>query len=155
MDMGCGSQLPYGAASLEHFLNASRVLFPTNRNVFILTDDPKWVRAETRKYYLAHRQHHHFSRDTMKIFTLPARPNHRGGTYNSSIDFWASILLARQCQGQVNGFIGGSFTVPLLRIGVVGHRGSAAFEFIYKNMCFFHNNQFMKCPPLFSIDGPP
>ena len=65
--MGCGAQLPYGAASLEHFLNASRVLMPQNRNVFMLTDDSKWLKAEIKKYYALRRhQHQH---DTMHIFT--------------------------------------------------------------------------------------
>ena len=66
-DMGCGAQLPYGAATLEHFLNASRVLMPHNKNVFMLTDDPKWLKAEIKKYYALRRhQHQH---DTMHIFT--------------------------------------------------------------------------------------
>eukprot|EP00597_Dinobryon_sp_UTEXLB2267_P010756 CAMPEP_0170101536 /NCGR_PEP_ID=MMETSP0020_2-20130122/2312_1 /TAXON_ID=98059 /ORGANISM="Dinobryon sp., Strain UTEXLB2267" /LENGTH=286 /DNA_ID=CAMNT_0010324641 /DNA_START=650 /DNA_END=1508 /DNA_ORIENTATION=- len=107
-DMGCGAQLPYGAATLEHFLNASRVLMPHNRNVFMMTDDPKWLKAEVKKYYsLRRHQHHH---DTMHIFFPSVRPNHRGGTFNSSIDFWASIAIARQCQA------------------IVGHRGSAALN---------------------------
>eukprot|EP00597_Dinobryon_sp_UTEXLB2267_P019130 CAMPEP_0201114624 /NCGR_PEP_ID=MMETSP0812-20130820/78496_1 /ASSEMBLY_ACC=CAM_ASM_000668 /TAXON_ID=98059 /ORGANISM="Dinobryon sp., Strain UTEXLB2267" /LENGTH=361 /DNA_ID=CAMNT_0047378269 /DNA_START=149 /DNA_END=1234 /DNA_ORIENTATION=- len=131
-DMGCGAQLPYGAATLEHFLNASRVLMPHNRNVFMMTDDPKWLRAEVRKY---HSKHKHQA-DAMHIFFPPIRPNHRGDSYNASIDLWSSITLARQCQA------------------VVGHLGSAAFNFIYRNLCFYHDNQFLKCPPRFSIGGP-
>ena len=138
MDMGCNKKVPFGAASLEHFLNASRVLMPENRNVFIMTDDPKWLKTEARKYY-ATRRHHGGSRtsltDTMNIFTPTIRPNHRGGTFNSSIDFWASITMARQCQG------------------VVGHLGSAAFLVIYNNLCYFHDNRFFECPPLYNIAG--
>ena len=102
MDMGCNKKLPYGAASLEHFLNASRVLLPYNRNVFMMTDDPKWLKAEIRKYYAARKQGPKGAggQDTMHIFTPSIRPNHRGGTFNSSIDFWASVTIARQCQGK-------------------------------------------------------
>jgi len=135
MDMGCNKKLPYGAASLEHFLNASRVLIPHNRNVFMMTDDPKWLRTEIKKYYSQRRAQHQHSADTMHIFTPPIRPNHRGGTYNSSVDFWASISMARQCQA------------------VVGHLGSAAFVVIYNNLCYFHDNQFFNCPPLYNIAG--
>jgi hypothetical protein len=71
----------------------------------------------------------------MRIVTLPIRPNHRSGTFNSSVDFWASISISQQCQG------------------VVGHIGSAAFLVIYKALCHFHFHHFVHCPPLYSIAG--
>ena len=140
MNMGCNKKVPFGAASLEHFLNASRVLMPENRNVFMMTDDPKWLKSEVRKYYSTRRHHKSSSsvrggQDTFNIFTPAIRPNHRGGTFNSSIDFWASITMARQCQA------------------VVGHLGSAAFVVIYNNLCYFHDNRFFQCPPLYDIAG--
>jgi hypothetical protein len=52
-DMGCGAQLPYGAATLEHFLNASLVLMPHNRNIFMMTDDPKWLKAEVCPFFIS------------------------------------------------------------------------------------------------------
>ena len=69
----------------------------------MLTDDPKWLKAEIKKYYASNRKAHgsHAARNStiMNIFTPSIRPNHRGGTFNSSVDFWASIAVARQCQG--------------------------------------------------------
>eukprot|EP01036_Dinobryon_divergens_P025313 gene25313-33844_t len=80
MNMGCNKPMPFGAATLDHYLNASRLLLSGNRNVFVMTDDPQWLQSEER----------------MNIFSLPIRPNHRSGTFNSSVDFWASINMARQ-----------------------------------------------------------
>ena len=117
---------------MDHFLNASRVLLPENRNVFMMTDDPKWLSREMQKYYASRKQH---ADDTMHIFMPSIRPNHRGGTFNSSVDFWASITMARQCQA------------------VVGHMGSAAFVVIYNNLCYYHDNQFFKCPPVYDTAG--
>lgn len=128
----CNKKVPFGAVSLDHYLNASRVLLPENRNVFMMTDDPKWLRGEIRKYYASRKQ---LAADTMNIFTPNIRPNHRGGTFNSSVDFWASITMARQCQA------------------VVGHLGSAAFVVIYNNLCYHHDNQFFTCPPLYNTAG--
>ena len=128
----CGKKVPFGALSLDHFLNASRVLLPENRNVFMMTDDPKWLSREMQKYYASRKQH---ADDTMHIFMPSIRPNHRGGTFNSSVDFWASITMARQCQA------------------VVGHMGSAAFVVIYNNLCYYHDNQFFKCPPVYDTAG--
>jgi len=113
MNMGCNKKVPFGAVTLEHFLNASRVLLPHNRNVFMMTDDPKWLRSELKKYYSASPYRHRAQNsqliganggeedDLMNVFTPAIRPNHRSGTFNSSIDFWASVTMARQCQGLV------------------------------------------------------
>jgi hypothetical protein len=51
---------------------------------------------QVRKYRLRNKHR----ADAMHIFFPPIRPNHRGDSYNASIDLWSSITLARQCQGQ-------------------------------------------------------
>mmetsp|Transcript_22622 Transcript_22622/g.32522 ORF Transcript_22622/g.32522 Transcript_22622/m.32522 type:complete len:524 (+) Transcript_22622:96-1667(+) len=150
MNMGCNKRLPFGAVTLEHFLNASRVLLPHNRNVFMMTDDPKWLQNELKKYY-AHSPYRHINTvsntatttttttsnedNLMNIFTPTIRPNHRSGTFNSSIDFWASVTMARQCRA------------------LVGHFGSAAFMVIYHSLCYYHDNTFFQCPPVYNMAG--
>jgi hypothetical protein len=96
--MGCSFKLPFGAASLEHFLNASKVLLPNNRNVFIMTDDPNWVKRERKKYYSSRR--HLLDKDTFKIFSPSViKADHRGGSIGASAEFWGQITMAQQCQG--------------------------------------------------------
>lgn len=55
MNMGCNKKMPFGAAKLDHYLNASKLLLPKNRNVFMMTDDPKWLEMEIAEYYQRHR----------------------------------------------------------------------------------------------------
>ena len=80
---------------------------------------------------------------------MPIRPNHRHG-FNASgcydiiiiiiiiiilVDFWASLQIARQCQG------------------IVGHIGSAAFRMILYTVCYNHDNKFIQCPPYYDVSA--
>ena len=40
-EYGVNYRISYGTASLEHYVNASLVMYPYNKNNFIMTDDPK------------------------------------------------------------------------------------------------------------------
>ena len=51
MNMGCNKPMPFGAATLDHYLNASRLILSGNRNVFVMTDDPQWLQSEMDEYY--------------------------------------------------------------------------------------------------------
>lgn len=84
-----------GAVTFDHFINASKIVLPHNNNVFIMTDDPRWLKRELNKYNLRNEFNKNKS-EVMNIFSLPARPQHRSGSYNASVDFWASVTIARQ-----------------------------------------------------------
>ena len=75
-----------GAVTFDHYMNASKIVLPNNNNVFIMTDDPQWLKNEIE----------HRKRNRMNIFSLPPRPELERGSYNASVDFWASITIARQ-----------------------------------------------------------
>ena len=71
--MGCCFSLPYGAATLDHFSNASRIVIPGVKNIFMMSDDPQWVRRERKKYYHSKRDKNGNLEDMIRIYTLPIR----------------------------------------------------------------------------------
>lgn len=162
--MGCNKRLPYGAASLEHFLNASRVLMPHNRNVFMMTDDPKWLKAEVCLVVSIHTT---CSTNTRRMrCTSSSRPSDPT-TAATATTHPSTCVPPSPSPG--NAKVRRSYLIldPFMHflsyrhhpniaiaLAVVGHLGSAAFNFIYRNLCFYHDNQFLKCPPRFSIGGP-
>ena len=99
-DMGCGMILPYGAASLLHFINASEIVSPQEKNLFIMTDDKEWLEREMGHF---HRIQHTDPRlQQFNIFTFSARSKHRA-QHDSivSAEFWASMAVASQCSSLV------------------------------------------------------
>ncbi len=132
-DMGCSMILPYGAASLLHFINASEIISPQEKNLFIMTDDKEWLKQEMEHF---NRIKHTDPRlNQFNIFTFPAREKHR--TQHDSIvsaEFWASMAVASQCSSLV-GYV----------------HASAAANIIYKYMCFYHDSKFLACPKLYTF----
>lgn len=155
MDYGCLYRLPYGDASLEHFLNASLSMSPENRNVFIMTDDPPWLDRSVEKVLglknisSAHSMNDFEERERkgrgkdrpkhpiygdLRLFTLASLRNDL--KYEANVDFWASIELARQCQG------------------LVIHAGSAVARFITLATCYRSGqSRYMHCPDLLDVSG--
>jgi hypothetical protein len=106
-DFGCNTDLPYGMATLEHYLNASRALRPNVSDVFIMTDDMNWFHEQRGKYTEQQRISEGRSW-TPKMHLFPLRPNHRVSSLQAAEDFWASVSIAEQCSAFV-----GSYTVVL------------------------------------------
>lgn len=160
--MGCFSRLPFGASTLRHYINASRVLLPNNRNIFIMTDDGLWLHSQihlltnhsTHSHSHAHTtptsasdasvhtssasgsrgQALHVRIDDWDIFAFVAAPSHRDKSATASVEFWASIQLAQQCEA------------------FAGHFSSSSTLIVHRAMCFRHaHSNFLKCPPAFDI----
>lgn len=132
-DMGCSMVMPYGAASLMHFINASLIIEPEEKNLFIMTDDKEWLKHEMAHFH--HIKHTDARLRNLNIFTFPAREKHR--TQHDSIvsaEFWASMAIATQCSSLV-GYV----------------HASAAANIIYRYMCFYHNFKFLACPKLYTF----
>jgi hypothetical protein len=130
---GCKLTLPYGAASLEHFINASLVLSPNAKTLFLSTDDEAWVSKAISEYLAQPNNLIDKLKLTLHYFNPPS--NHRSAP---SIDIaamlFATIELGRQCEG------------------FVGHlTGSAVAQFFYESMCYHHNGKYLSCPPLFDL----
>jgi hypothetical protein len=155
MDFGCLYSLPYGDAGLEHFLNASLAMFPDERNIFVMTDDPDWLDKSARRVLgvssLAspvregkevagtERRSAAPQYANLRLFPLASRRLlELPGTdlYEANAEFWASIELARQCRG------------------LVLHPGSAAARFIAQALCFrSRGTDYLRCPDIFDIAG--
>lgn len=135
-DMGCGMRLPYGDATLEHYLNASHVLSPDINNVFIMTDDAIPLQKEIEQYNnnIALKSH----LNNKNIHLMAASADHRKPSLSSAADFWAAVNIAQQCQSIV-GYIA----------------ASAASTFIYEAMCYHHgvgsHSKFYTCPPVYGL----
>jgi hypothetical protein len=160
MDYGCLYHIPYGYTTLEYFLNASLVMSPSARNLFIMTDDPEWLdnamnqvfpaisnfskshsledyekrqsQLEKQQQSLKYKEY-----ENLRIFTIADKRNDHSNRYESNIQFWASIELARQCHG------------------LIIHPGSAVGRFIALATCFRNNRglDYMHCPDVFDISG--
>jgi hypothetical protein len=162
LDKGCTMPVPFGVITLSHIVNASRILHPDNRNLFIMTDDPKLLQEHIDDYnrHLSRYNHslsyhnripsnHQHKRlhnimeeksqppdNQINIYVLGAKLDHRKSSFQSSIDFWASIKIAKQCDG------------------FVGHFGSAATRIIHDAICFRNGaNKFMVCPKTYDLSA--
>lgn len=120
-DKGCFTRHPFGALTLQEYLDKSWQLLQT-RNVFIMTDDGEWLKREKEKVS-----------SEWKIFTLSAALNSRAHdskeATNNGVDFLASIELVRNCQA------------------FVGHWGSGVSHLGFHAMCFHHGAKTGVCPP--------
>lgn len=133
LNYGCQLVLPYGAASLEHYLNASSIMFPNIKNIFIATDDQAWLHQALEEY--ASRENNVVK--TRQLRLLPFHPRH-GHRQSSSLDvnaeFFATIELGRQCEGFV-GYL----------------QASAAADLFFGALCYRHHNHYLKCPNAFDF----
>ena len=133
LNYGCQLVLPYGAASLEHYFNASSILFPDVKNIFIATDDQAWLHQALEEYS-GHEDNVVKSR---QLRLLPFHPRH-GHRQSSSLDvnaeFFATIELGRQCEGFV-GYL----------------QASAAADLFFSALCYRHRNHYLKCPNAFDF----
>lgn len=160
LNLGCQFRIPYGAASLVHFLNASAVIEPTIRTVFIMTDEGESVLEEVKEYFASFRPNHSSSSspsspspssfsdpgESYSIYTFPTSIDSQGGRRRSldvSAEFFASLLIARQCSGLV-GYL------PFLREGL---QGSMATKALFEYMCFQHAGKFYSCPHTYTLSS--
>jgi hypothetical protein len=95
MNMGCQMLIPYGAATLDHYLNASRLILPGVNSVFIMTDDEAALKEEIAL---------HESRGAptdLKMYPFAAGEKHRGANMDASAEWFASLMVAQQCEALV------------------------------------------------------
>lgn len=128
MNMGCQMLIPYGAATLDHYLNASRIIVPDAQSVFIMTDDAQALAEEIDEYI-----NRPPDKDKMQIYAYPAGANHRSSSLDASAEWFASIMVAQQCEG------------------LVGYHSSAAFMFIRYAICMAWRVDGLKCPLFYSL----
>lgn len=122
-DYGCHTANPYGALTLEHYLNASSLLPSKKQNIYLRTDDDLFVQEELKNYH-----------GDKRIFYFPAHHDHRKGSTSSGISYMAAIELARECDG-----------------GFVGHTGSAVTNLFMSLLCIRHAGKFAQCPDFFDF----
>lgn len=130
--MGCLSPIPFGSLSLDHYINASLAMMPTNRNLYIMTDDPEWLEPHIQRY----NNRTITAEDKFNFFINAASPTHRERSSDASAEFWASIKLAQQCQG------------------FAGHFSSLSTLIIFNALCYRHGHtNFLSCPPTYDVGG--
>ena len=141
LDLGCFGAHSFGELSLTDYLLKAKTLSPSISNAFVLSDDGLWLTDQVKKLPLSGTEVAHY-----KVGKLPAENEARirtqfksdGSKRNGtgySVDFWASVAVARQCR---------SF---------VGHFGSAVSELVYEAMCFHHGKITGRCPHAADIGG--
>lgn len=130
---GCTRSLPYGAATLEHFINASLVMSPHTKNLFLSTDDGAWFTEAISKY----RSQPNNLIDKLQLqinhFEPPSTHRQVHSMDNAAILF-ATMELGQQCEG----FVG----YP---------SGSAIAQLFYESLCYHHNNKYLSCPSMFDL----
>lgn len=131
---GCNLILPYGAATLEHFLNASLLLAPHNKNIFITTDDQAWLHQAIHEY--RQQPNNLIHQKELQLFPFHPRHNHRkDDSIDAAAEFFSTIELGRQCS-----------------LGFVGYTmSSAVAQFFYQSLCYYNRYTYLSCPPLFEF----
>lgn len=121
-DMGCHSKTPFGTLHLKDYLAAAKIVRNTSSNVFIMTDDSKWLAAEMEAF-----------KGEWNIFTMPIARLHRKASIENGVTFLSSLALVRECSG------------------LVGHSVSAIYNLLVRQMCARHAGKFGVCPPTFDF----
>ena len=122
-DYGCFSNNPFGALTLNDYLNASWGLLKT-RNVFVLTDAAAWLDKERTTVDKA-----------WSIYSIASnggkdRSNDTPRATMNGVEYHASMRMAQNCQA------------------FVGHWGSGVSHMIYNAMCWRQGNTVLAhCPP--------
>jgi len=144
-DLGCFNT-PFASVTLRHVLDSAADLVPPAvRTLVLASDDETWMVEEISRMRT--------ERPDWRVFFLEA-PKLEGGHQKQSGDaayhymrstggtasgtfWWASIELARQCEG------------------FVGHFGSGATMFFHKQLCENHRDYENVCPPSFDVRSIP
>jgi hypothetical protein len=129
LDYGCSTAIPFGAITFNQYIQAAQSLVQDSDqrpDIFIITDDGKWVKTESKAY-----------KKEWNIHIFPAPPNHREPSTANGANVFASFQLAQQCSG------------------LVGHHGSAFTQLIHMYMCYQHRINgkvlFGECPATFDF----
>ena len=135
-NLGCFRNKPFGSLKLTDYLSRASILSNTTKNIYILTDDGTWLIDQINQLQQTDK--------TWNIYYISSdrdsrRHNSKTATENG-VDFIASVAMAQKCSN------------------FVGHWGSSVATFIYKSMCFQHNDKdgnivFGKCPKTYNIGG--
>lgn len=125
--------LPYGAISLEHMINATLMVSPLNKNIFLATDDDEWLAQAMLEYQ--EQENNLISKHNLNLYTFHARHGHRQAfSMDVAAEFFATIEVGQQC----NGF--------------VGFRScSAVANLFYQSLCYSSHYEYLKCPPLYDL----
>ena len=124
---------PYGAVELEHILNASLIVSPNNRNIYIATDDEPWLHEAMAEY--SKRPNNLIAKLGLQVYPFTARHGHRQHqTTEVAAEFFATIEIGQQC---------GAF---------VGYTGcSAVAGLFYEAMCFKNEKGYLQCPDVYRL----
>lgn len=127
-DLGCDLDIPFGALTLQHYLNASNIVSRgVIKNLFVMTDDGPWLNREIAELTSNGKS------SPWSIYVLHAPPNHRTVSLDNGINFLTSLEIARHCSA------------------LVGHSRSAVTNALHKLMCFRHGKMLGRCPPLYDF----
>ena len=110
--------LPFGALEIEHVINASLILLPNNRILYIATDDEQWLHEAMAEY--RSKPGNLISTLKFHIYSFPARKGHRQSVSTEvAAEFFATIEVGQQCHG------------------FVGHTGrSSVAQLFFESMCY-------------------
>jgi len=133
-DYGCQLTLPYGACKLEHFINASLILSPKTRHLFLSTDDEAWLTQAITEY----REIPNNLIDKLQLhlnYFNPPSTHRNVPSITTAAHLFATIELGRQCEG------------------FVGYRAASAIAgLFFESMCYRRSNsKYLSCPPLFDM----
>lgn len=133
LNYGCQLTLPYGAATLEHFINASLILSPHTKNLFLSTDDEAWLTKAVSEYRV--RPNNLIDKLQLQINHFNPPSTHRQvHSMDNAAQLFATMELGQQCDG----FVGYA-------------AGSAIAQLFFQSMCYRRNSKYLSCPPLFDL----
>jgi len=124
LDYGCFDPHSFGELTLLDYLRKAHEVAPGASRAFIMSDEDEWLDRELTTLAGTPYQ-------SWRIGHLAAPPGARDADKNGtqySVDFWASIAVARQCET------------------FVGHFSSAVSLFVYEAMCFHFGASTGDCP---------
>ena len=132
-----GQNLPFSVASLSHYLNASFVLSPDIKHIFLATDDFNWLDTSIDEYQTFPLSQNLLKQHHATLYTIHSTASHKYAetSLDTAVEFLATIEIGQQCEGFV-GF----------------HDHSAATKTLYFAMCYYSNGQFFNCPKEFQFN---
>jgi hypothetical protein len=130
-NFGCWLSIPFGGLTLIDYLERAKEVVPTARAAFIMTDDGPWLEESIAKLPESGSSVADWQVGVLSAHGKMARADPNGTRY--TLDFFASIEVARQCEG------------------FVGHWGSAVSQMVYTAMCFQYREHTAMCPPASDI----